>query len=133
MTPATNALDEHRKQEKPQQSSYSSVLDPANNQALIKEVLYYTDFKGNARNKSFFEKQLAVALKILPAPLDTCITQLLIYLARSIENKHIRRVPFSGNMQWYIRPYHKTQTGSHIVKLIQREYNVYYKYVTIHP
>ncbi|XP_033610855.1 myelin regulatory factor isoform X3 [Cryptotermes secundus] len=37
MTPATNALDEHRKQEKQQQSSYTSVLDPANNQALIKE------------------------------------------------------------------------------------------------
>jgi hypothetical protein len=49
MTPATNALDERRKQEKPQQSSYSSVLDPANNQALIKEVIYFTDFKGECK------------------------------------------------------------------------------------
>lgn len=89
MTPATNALDEHRTQEKPQQSSYSSVLDPANNQALIKEVIYYIHFEGNARNKSFFENHMTVALKILPTLLDTCITQLSIYPARNIEKKHI--------------------------------------------
>jgi hypothetical protein len=39
MTPATNALDEHRKPENMQQNSYSAALDPANNQALIKEVI----------------------------------------------------------------------------------------------
>jgi hypothetical protein len=54
MTPATNALDEHKKQEKMQQSSYSSVLDPANNQALIKEVIYYTDFKVECRKSIVF-------------------------------------------------------------------------------
>jgi hypothetical protein len=39
MTPATNALDERRRPEKVQQNSYTSALDPANNQALINEVI----------------------------------------------------------------------------------------------
>jgi hypothetical protein len=38
VTSAANALDENKKPEKLQQNSYSSVLDPGRNQALIKEV-----------------------------------------------------------------------------------------------
>jgi len=38
VTSAANALDETKRPEKLQQNSYSSVQDPANNQALIKEV-----------------------------------------------------------------------------------------------
>ena len=38
MTSAANALDENKRPEKLQQNSYSSVHDPTNNQALIKEV-----------------------------------------------------------------------------------------------
>jgi hypothetical protein len=41
MTPATNALDERRKPENMQQNSYTSALDPANNQALIMEVIIF--------------------------------------------------------------------------------------------
>lgn len=39
MTPATNALEEHRKPENMQQNSYNAALDPVNNQALIEEVI----------------------------------------------------------------------------------------------
>jgi hypothetical protein len=39
MTSATNALDENRRPEEVQQNSYSPVVEPANNQALIKEVI----------------------------------------------------------------------------------------------
>ena len=38
VTSAANALNEDKRPEKQQQNSYSSVQDPANNQALIKEV-----------------------------------------------------------------------------------------------
>ena len=38
MTSAANELNEKKRPDKPQQNSYSSALDPANNQALIKEV-----------------------------------------------------------------------------------------------
>jgi len=38
VTSAANTLDESKRPEKLQQNSYSPVQDPANNQALIKEV-----------------------------------------------------------------------------------------------
>jgi hypothetical protein len=38
VTSAANALDVNKRPEKQQQNSYSSVLNPASNQALIKEV-----------------------------------------------------------------------------------------------
>jgi hypothetical protein len=38
VTSAANALHDTKRPEKLQQNSYSSVQDPANNQALIKEV-----------------------------------------------------------------------------------------------
>jgi hypothetical protein len=52
MTSATNALDENRRPEELQRNNYSPVVDPASNQALIKEV------------RNSFEALTAVLLQI---------------------------------------------------------------------